>query len=149
MPILIDTNILLRVAEPSSAEHRECVDALQLLAKSIRGPVLCAQTMIEFWVVATRPVAVNGLGMDSVEASATLDYFERLMRCLPEPADMAARWRDVADQYGVIGKPAHDARLVALMLASGINEIISLNVGDFKRYGSIRCFTPQDILSLP
>lgn len=153
MAILVDTNVLLRVAEPTSAEHRECTDAMSVLTGSRRGemePVFCAQNSIEFWVVATRPVNVNGLGMGAVEAAATLDGFEGMMRCLPEPADAQVRWRNVITLYGAVGKTAHDARLVAVMLANGVDQILTLNAADFRRYSpAIKSFSPQDILNLP
>ena len=153
MAILVDTNVLLRVAEPTSAEHRECTDAMNVLIGSRRGemePVFCAQVSIEFWVVATRPVNVNGLGMDAVEAAATLDGFEGMMRCLPEPVDAQVRWRDVIDRYGAMGKTAHDARLIAVMLANGVDRILTLNAADFRRYSpAIKSFSPQDVLNLP
>jgi predicted nucleic acid-binding protein len=153
MAILVDTNVLLRVAEPTSVEHRECADAMNVLTGTTRSelePVFCAQVSIEFWVVATRPVNVNGLGMGAVEAAATLDGFEGMMRCLPEPADAQMRWRDVVDRFGALGKTAHDARLIAVMLANGVDQLLTLNTADFRRYvPAIRCLSPRDLLSLP
>jgi predicted nucleic acid-binding protein len=146
MSILVDTNILLRAAEPSSTQHRECVDALQRLTEAKADQVVCAQVLIEFWVAATRPVSVNGLGMGAAEAKATLDDFLRTSRCLTEPPDIAARWRDVVTRYSVLGKQAHDARIVAIMGAHGISRILTLNVGDFSRYPHLDVTTPEQVL---
>jgi predicted nucleic acid-binding protein len=149
MPILLDTNILLRIAEPTAVSHRECVDAVQRLVISNSEPIVCAQILIEFWVVATRPTLVNGLAMDVAEARSTLDDFGRLSRCLPEPPDMARRWREVVEQHLVLGKEAHDARIVALMLAHGIDQLLTLNTMDFARYPHLKCLTPSAVLRAP
>src|SRR5437660_11835663 len=105
MAILVDTNILLRTAEPSSAQHRECVDALQRVTEAKADQVVCAQVLIEFWVAATRPVSVNGLGMGAAEAKATLDDFLRTSRCLTEPPDIAARWKRSSLDIPFSGSP--------------------------------------------
>lgn len=55
MTILVDTNILLRTFDRSSMEHQVCVDALRKLDDLGRNLVICAQVMIEFWSVSTRP----------------------------------------------------------------------------------------------
>jgi predicted nucleic acid-binding protein len=51
------------------------------------------------------------------------------------------------EAYSVIGKPAHDARIVALMLAHGVTQLLTLNPSDFARYQGITTVTPQEILS--
>ena len=48
-----------------------------------------------------------------------------------------------------MGVQVHDARLVAAMKIHGINHILTLNVGDFKRYQTegIKAVTPQDAVN--
>ncbi|MEN6357468.1 MAG: hypothetical protein ABFD83_10330 [Armatimonadota bacterium] len=45
----------------------------------------------------------------------------------------------------VNGKQAHDARIVALMLAHGITHILTLNPGDFSRYTGVTPVTPNEV----
>lgn len=104
-----------------------------------------AQTFIEYWVVATRPRDVNGLGLAPPEAEADLRDFEDTFALLAEPADMAIRWRALASEYGVRGRQAHDARLAALMRAYGIRHLLTLNSGDFRRYSWITCLLPSQV----
>jgi predicted nucleic acid-binding protein len=70
--ILVDTNILLGAAQPSHVMHTTAVTAVERLR--IAEEVLCmvSQVLYEFWVVATRQVELNGLGMTATEANADL-----------------------------------------------------------------------------
>lgn len=147
MSYLVDTNIFLRVANPADPRRAECVAVLDLLRGAEDDSFTCAQVLIEYWVTATRPTDVNGLGLDAAQSARNLDLMVSMFPCLPEPSDMAQRWRQVVEANGVLGKPAHDARLVALMQAHGISNILTLNVNDFTRYQEITPITPAEVLN--
>ena len=70
MAHLLDTNILVRLANTADAKHAEAAWAVVELHR--RGEVLhvTAQVLIEFRNVATRPLALNGLGLSIVDAEA-------------------------------------------------------------------------------
>jgi predicted nucleic acid-binding protein len=144
MAVLVDTNVLVRSLEADSQQRSGCRQALAR-AKSGRGDVfLCAQVMIEFWAVATRPIQSNGLGFSPAVARAALDDLGEILPTLPEPPDMAQRWLKLATDFGVSGKTTHDTRLVALMDAFGVGTILTLNDADFRRYGHLKIISPQD-----
>ena len=105
--------------------------------------------LIEYWVSATRPREVNGFGLDTAQADLRLTEIETLFTLLPEPPDIAARWRRLAVGHAVQGKQAHDARIVAVMLAHGVTHLLTLNPTDFARYPEITVVTPQGIISQP
>jgi predicted nucleic acid-binding protein len=65
MPILIDTNILLRSVQPSHPMHAVAVRALETLLAGDEPLCIAIQNVAEFWNAATRPVAYNGLGFGS------------------------------------------------------------------------------------
>jgi predicted nucleic acid-binding protein len=46
-----------------------------------------------------------------------------------------------------VGKPAHDARLIAAMQRHGITVILTFNANDFSRYQSIRPISPRDVVA--
>ncbi|MCA1639831.1 MAG: hypothetical protein LC768_16145 [Acidobacteria bacterium] len=51
-----------------------------------------------------------------------------------------------SDTYRVSGKTTHDARIVAAMQTHKIENLLTFNVSDFKRYsGAINIFAPQDV----
>jgi predicted nucleic acid-binding protein len=145
MNVLVDTNITLRVVESDAPEHPLCVKAVERLENAGEALCGCAQTAIEFWVVATRPRNVRGLGLSPAEAEAALRSTEDYLLWLPEPPDIAARWRQLVNQYAVLGKAAHDARLVAFMEAHGLTHLLTLNTADFARYTSITALHPNDV----
>ena len=45
------------------------------------------------------------------------------------------------------GIQVHDARLVAVMLVHGIENILTLNVTDFQRYPGISAVHPQKVIT--
>ena len=59
---LLDTNILLRIADTSSPQHHLVLTAITNILSHGDKCVITSQVLIEFWVVATRPLDVNGLG---------------------------------------------------------------------------------------
>ena len=105
----------------------------------------CAQVMIEFWTVATRPKKVNGLGLTPAEAEASLRDAEQLITFLPEPPDIAIRWRVLANLHRVQGKQAHDTRLAAFMEAHGLTNLLTLNGADFARFKGLVCLSPEAV----
>jgi len=145
---LIDTNVLLRFFDLTDPQNGEIVRALDAVTRASEETFVCAQVLIEYWAVATRPREANGLGLDIAEADQNLDEIEALFACLPEPPDMAERWRAVVTQHSVSGKQAHDARLAALMQAHGVVHLVTLNPQDFARYQDITPLTPAEALSL-
>jgi predicted nucleic acid-binding protein len=95
---LVDTNVLLRVASRSGAEHPIVDRALAHLAE--QGTILhyTLQNMAEFWNVMTRPKARNGFEFSMVEAEREIRAIESGMTLLPDNAAVYARWRKIIVQ---------------------------------------------------
>ncbi len=60
---MIDTNVLCRLVEKGHAHHVIAESAVTMLRDDNRDLCLVPQVLYEYWVVAMRPVAENGLGM--------------------------------------------------------------------------------------
>ena len=146
MSFLVDTNVLLRLRDNADPRYHESVAAVDRLRGRNERLSVCAQILIEFWVVLTRPCDVNGCGLAFDDAVTAVGKVRSTFRCLTEPADMADRWQQVVTTNKAMGKPAHDARIAALMLAHGITQILTLNAADFARYDGIAPVTPQEIV---
>jgi hypothetical protein len=106
---------------------------------------LCAQVLIEYWVVATRPADSNGFGLTPAEAEGDLAALLGMLPCPSEPPDIAKRWLARVTTYQVAGKPAHDARLVAWMETHAIRRLLTLNPSDFARYPDVEVVLPSDL----
>ena len=70
MNIPLDANILTRTAQPGHAHHLVATDAVNALVLRGDTPCLYPQALYEFCVVATRPIALSGLGFTVNQASA-------------------------------------------------------------------------------
>lgn len=145
MRYLIDTNVLLRRADADHPDNRVCGEAVVALLKADHELCLCAQVLIEFWAVSTRPTDVNGLGLLTEVASQQVSDLRETFECLPEPPNMADLWQELAETYSVQGKQAHDARLAALMRAYGISHLLTLNTQDFARYEGLTAVSPAQV----
>jgi predicted nucleic acid-binding protein len=130
---LIDTSILARLANTADARHAAAARAVLELHR--RGEVLqvTPQVLVEFRNVATRPVAVNGLGLAAVDAEAHAATFEARFPLLAETPDIYPAWKALVAAEGVIGKQVHDARLVAVCHAHGVTHLLTFNVAHFAR----------------
>lgn len=144
---LLDTNVILRFCNPSDLQYSLAVDAIsQLLA---RGHECCltAQVLIELWVVATRPVEVNGLGWTVEQTRSTVDWLLSRFPLLEESPQIFLSWLDLATVNRAMGKRTHDVRLVAVMLAHGVTHLLTFNPSDFGAISGITVMRPQEIVA--
>jgi predicted nucleic acid-binding protein len=137
MNVLLDTNILGRMAEAGHPQHQVALDAVNALVGWGNTPCIVPQVIYELWVVATRPVSANGLGLTPTQAAAELSRIKSLFLLPPDTPAIYAEWERLVTVHQVMGKSAHDARLVAAMGVHGMSHILSFNVGDFARYPGI------------
>ena len=146
MRILIDTNILARLAQPAHPHHPGTVRAIEALRGN--GDELCVvpQVIYEYWVVCTRPPGENGLGMTTAETRTETAQIKRLFTLFRDERAIFPVWEDLVTSYEVKGKNAHDARLVAAMSRHGLKHLLTFNAPDFSRYSGITVFTPDQVL---
>ncbi len=147
MNYLVDTNILTRLAEPGHAMHQPALDAVKRLVSQGHKLHIVPQNLYEFWVVCTRPTSVNGLGKTAAEAAAELTSLKALFLWLDETPAMYGVWERLVASTPVLGKNAHDARLVAAMTVHGLAHLLTFNVQDFGQYSGMTAVTPADVLT--
>lgn len=145
MSYLVDTNVLLRLVQLSSPSHTDARRASLTLRKRGEELFITPQNLIEFWAVATRPVADNGLGLAVAQAARELRKLKRFFRLRPDTPAIFPEWEKLVTTYQVSGKQVHDARLVAAMQAHGLTHILTFNTNDFNRYGGITAINPQTV----
>lgn len=145
----VDTNILLRGAQPIHPMHKAAIDAQEELRRRGDQPCLVAQNLIEFRAVATRPAAVNGLGMNQATANAEIVQLKLLYPVFLDVPAILTEWERLVSLYVSEGKQNHDARIVAAMMVHGITTLLTFNKSDFLRYTGITVLTPQDVLTPP
>ena len=108
--ILVDTNILLRLAQLGDPHHQPARDAIDLLtARDGESIAIAPQNLYEMYVVCSRPTSANGLGMTSQQSRSEITKARSLFRLLPETAQVYTMWERLVGQYAIHGKRGHDA----------------------------------------
>ena len=77
----MDTNVLLRSIDVGHAAQPVAQEAMIRLRQSGESLSVFPQNLIEFWAVATRPVANNGLGLSIAQAEVELINLKISLRC--------------------------------------------------------------------
>jgi|SRR6266850_1974430 len=147
MRVLVDTNILLRSAQPTHPLCSQATHAVSKLLRQQESVFFCAQNIAEFWNVATRPPGANGLGMKSDEVLREISSIETLFILLPDIPGIYAEWKRIVAHHNVQGVKVYDARLVAIMAVYAVDSILTFNSADFKRYSGITAIQPASLLS--
>jgi predicted nucleic acid-binding protein len=147
MRVLVDTNILARGAQPSHPLWSQSTHYVSKLIRQGDSVFYCAQNIAEFWNVATRPATRNELGLLHEEALGEVSNIERLLGLLPDVPAVYTAWKDIVKSYKIQGVKVYDARLVALMTVYAVENILTFNVSDFKRYGNITALHPSTVLA--
>ena len=137
MRLLVDTNVLCRLAEKGHALHSTAKEAVTRLNDQGHELCLVPQVLYEYWVVATRPASENGLDMAASEVDTAIHLWLDVFTLLRDERGIFSVWRDLTRKYSIKGKNAHDARLVAAMLRHGLQQLLTFNVADFQRYHEI------------
>ncbi|HAS51129.1 MAG TPA: PIN domain nuclease [Gammaproteobacteria bacterium] len=132
--ILLDTNIVLRLIDRNDKAHSLCLHTVEALFLKNKQICLVPQVLIELWVVATRPVAQNGLGWSPKQTRIEIDHLLHLFELLPDTEQVFQEWLNLVSQ-GVSGKRGHDARLAACVITHEVEAIVTLNPSDFNGFG--------------
>lgn len=133
MSNLVDTSLLLRLANPSDALFATTANVVKELHRQNEILHIAPQNLVEFRGSATRPIEVNGLGLSSEQAKFQSEEFEATFSLLPETPAIFPAWKVLVEAAGVTGKQVHDARLIATCQIYGITHILTFNVRHFTR----------------
>ena len=145
MSVLVDTNVLLRRAQPSHGSAAVAVESVAALLARNTPVYFTPQNISEFWNVATRPVEKNGLGLPHERVMAELKVIEGLLTLLPDSPAIYGEWKRLVAVHKVVGTKVYDARLVAVMSVYQVQSILTFNKGDFVRYRSVAVLDPFQV----
>jgi predicted nucleic acid-binding protein len=141
---LIDTNVVLRFCNASDSQHALAGSAILHLLATGNECYLTAQVLIELWVVATRPANVNGLGWTAERTKSIIDQLLYRFPMLEDSPQIFPCWLELVTVKEILGKRAHDIRLVSIMLTSNITHLLTFNGKDFNISENITIVYPQD-----
>jgi hypothetical protein len=120
MEYLADTNIYLRLVSKAVASLLQAGNTL----------LIASQSVYEFWAVATRPVAANGLGWSTQQTRSVVDWLTTEFELVPDSPDAYMHWLELVTTHSVSGKPTH------LLNSNGI---------DFNWYTEINAVHPSEV----
>lgn len=137
MAYLLDTNILMRLANASDPQHHLATHAVLELHR--RGEVLhvTPQVLIEFRSAATRPKSANGAGLSVADAENHAAKFEAQFPLLADRPDVFTTWKGIVAALGIISKQVYDARVIAVCHVYSVTHLLTFNVADFKRLATM------------
>ncbi|MGL4610934.1 MAG: type II toxin-antitoxin system VapC family toxin [Trueperaceae bacterium] len=131
---LLDTNVVLRFLDTTSPLNPLMRQALTTLRFKGHVPKICPQNIVELWAVATRPLSANGFGWTPEFTQSEVFQLLNLYELLPDNSLIFTEWLELVTTYKVSGKQVHDARLAATAKVHEVENLLTLNVEDFKRF---------------
>jgi len=146
MIYLVDTNVLLRGIQATDPMYADARRAVATLINQRHQLSVIAQNLIEFWAVATRPQANNGLALSIIDTAAHINSFQESFILLPDTPNIFSEWQHLVETHSVSGRQVHDARLIAAMVVHGVSNLLTFNADDFNRYHGITVVNPQSII---
>lgn len=132
--VLIDTNVLLSATDRDRSRHQR---AVLFLSTDERQLAISPQIVREYLAVSTRPIDANGLGLSVREASANVEQLLDVMSLLAEGPGTTIKLLELIGTIPVVGKQIHDANVVAVALANGVDTIVTDNIRHFTRFASL------------
>lgn len=134
--LFVDTNILVYANVAGAPMHERALSAINKAFLSGRPLWLSRQVLREFIVVHTRPQTFVH-PITSEVLGERLRYLEQRFQVADDTADVTHALIRLIRNFRVGGKQVHDANIVATMQVYGIPAILTHNIKDFERYGSL------------
>lgn len=146
MQVLLDTNVLPRIAEPTHILHQIATNSVRSLQAQGHELLIVPQSIYEFWSVATRTVEGNGLGRTPAYAASLIVKFCSLFRLLRDERSIYETWLQLVSDHEIKGVKSFDARLAAAMLRHNISQLLTFNPGDFRQFKHVTILEPATII---
>jgi predicted nucleic acid-binding protein len=134
--IFIDTNILVYANNTLSPFCEIARRKLQDVLIQYDIVWISRQVLREFAVIATREMLSAG-NLDFEKLSGAIQQFEQDFQIAEDSKDVTSRLISLLKETNSSGKQVHDANIVATMLASNIQTILTHNISDFQRFSTL------------
>jgi predicted nucleic acid-binding protein len=122
---LLDTNVLLYLANPAALQHDAASRAVMRILADGGRLTVAAQVLFEFWSVATRPASANGLGWTVAQTRHAIDGFRTRFFVLEETPEVVDLWLDLVVSNALKGKRIHDAHQADDVAADVVIQLIT------------------------
>ena len=146
--VMVDTNILLSATNRGRADHEA---SYRVFAKAMEMGLhlaTCGQVLREYLVVATRPVAVNGLGLSLEDSLENLEWFRKRQVYLEETESVHHILVKLLKSHQVTSKNIHGMNIVAVMRQNSVRAILTNNAADFSGITEIEILGPKVLVDM-
>jgi predicted nucleic acid-binding protein len=144
--IFVDTNVLVYASQasrsgPSTPLHEAATRKLPMLEETDIPLWISRQILREYLGVVTRPQANSGpLPLD--EAIADAKRFLQIFYIAEDGLHVTDQLLALLTRFPTSGRQVHDANIVATMMVSGIERLLTFNTGDFARFRPLITLEP-------
>jgi len=140
----LDTNIVLRLLDDSLPEHQAIEAFVNQVHEEAAELWISRQVIREYLVQVTRPgFLAEALNIQQV--TTHMKTLQLLFKIADETDDVTRKLLDLIQAFPSGGKQIHDANIVATMLVYGIDTLLTINVADMKRFGTVVQITSPSI----
>lgn len=134
--VMLDTNVLLTATGEDRKEYHEARRILDEWPDKGTTLATTGQILREYMSVATRPLAMNGLGLPTADAVRNARAFRERTVLVPEDGKVVNRLLALLSDVECGGRQIHDANVVAAMLAHDVGTVVTMNLTHFARFGT-------------
>lgn len=145
--ILVDTNILCRLAQPTHKHHQAAKRAVNKLREQ-QIFYVCTQSLYEYYFVLTKPLASNGFGYSPEQAVKELQETQNIFSVIYESQKTYDAWRRLITEHKLKNRPIFDAKIVSCMIIHKIPTILTFNDQDFRYFKEISVLNPFDYMGI-
>jgi predicted nucleic acid-binding protein len=92
MEYLLDTNVLIALLNAESPARRLATNTIAQLSAAGDRCWLAPQVLVEFWAVATRPIAANGLNWTVEKTALQIQELLDSLPLLSETPELFRAW---------------------------------------------------------
>lgn len=134
--VFLDTNVLVYANVMESPLHQLALKTIQSYYDIGTELWISRQILREYIAVLTRPQIFSKPVSVSVVADR-IRFFQTHFQVAEENPQVTEALLMLIERFNVGGSQVHDANIVAIMQVYGIQNLITHNVSDFKRFSSI------------
>ena len=135
--IFIDSNILVYANNDLSSFCKPARTKLQATFANYDSVWINCQVIREFSVIATREMLNNSGKVDYLKLQKSIDQFNRDFQIADDDTTVTETLFKLMKATNTSGKQIHDANIIATMQVNGIDDLLTNNIKDFKRFSHL------------
>lgn len=143
--LAVDTNILVYAHRREASEHRDAQAVVRALAEGTDAWAIAWPCLYEFFSVATNPRIWKEAASTPEQAVLQIEAWTSSpsLRLIAETDDFWPVLKDLLGRPRVRGPVVHDARIAAICIAHGIDQLLSRD-RDFSLFPELSVRNPFD-----